>query len=445
MLKIGAENWKKTGNPLGTNDIMKTMFKRDIVVLLLSDGIMCGMTGVSWLLQLMIFKGYMDWDGAGWILQNVWQTIFIGANVGLPRIRDWPWSHTVFLVLHTLIMLMKQHSYAFYNGYLSSAYKKRQELLNKLKQLEQIEAVRSPSKSHSTTSAISPDYLDRPPSASEIKQRRRSLHSGSDPFSKDLEEIEAAIDLNRPLELEQIRVFEKVIRWEIDALTEELQGKAASTDLSYPNNLTVKNHYEWIVFPTLVYELEYPRAETINWRYVFEKVAATFGVIFVMIMTSQAFIYPVVMKTVVMKEAGMSLGERFKEFPWLLADLIFPFMMEYLLSWYVIWEAILNVLGEVTRFADREFYSDWWNSVSWDQFARDWNRPVHNFLLRHVYHSSISAMKVNKHTATLITFFLSACVHELVMWCIFKKLRGFLLILQMFQLPVCRISLLRVD
>lgn len=35
---------------------------------------------------------------------------------------------------------------------------------------------------------------------------------------------------------------------------------------------------------------------------------------------------------------------------------------------------------------------------------------VHNFLLRHVYHSSISSMRVNKQTATLITFFLSACV-----------------------------------
>lgn len=45
-------------------------------------------------------------------------------------------------------------------------------------------------------------------------------------------------------------------------------------------------------------------------------------------------------------------------------------------------------------------------------------------------------MKVNRHAATLITFFLSACVHELVMWCLFKKLRGYLLILQMFQLPV---------
>lgn len=436
MIKIGAENWRKTGSPLGTNDIMKYMFKRDVVLLLLSDGVVCGLTGVSWVLQLLVHRGYMDWDGAGWIVQHLWQTIFIGASVGWTQLRSWPWSHTVFLVLHTLVMLMKQHSYAFYNGYLSTAYKKRSELLRKLKQLEQIEAAQSSSSTQSTASAISPDYLNRRRSIHEIKQRQRSLHTGSDTFSHDLEDIDAALESNEPLDLEQIRVFERVVQWEIDGLTDELMGKSTSPERAYPRNLTFKNHYEYIVFPTLVYELEYPRTESIDWRYVGEKIAATFGIIFVMIAVSQAFIYPVVMKTENMKEVGVPLAERLMELPWTLSDLIFPLLMEYLLSWYVIWEAILNLLGEVTYFADREFYSDWWNSVSWDQFARDWNRPVHNFLLRHVYHSSISAMKVKKHTATLITFFLSACVHEMVMWCIFKKLRGYLLFSQMSQLPV---------
>ena len=46
-------------------------------------------------------------------------------------------------------------------------------------------------------------------------------------------------------------------------------------------------------------------------------------------------------------------------------------------------------------------------------------------------------MKVGKHTATLITFILSACFHELVMWCLFKKLRGYILVMQLCQLPVC--------
>ncbi|KAI7777174.1 hypothetical protein LA080_003906 [Diaporthe eres] len=393
LLKIGAENWKSTGSPLGTNDIMKSMFKRDVVVLLISDGVMCGLTGVSWILQVLIKNDYLDWNSSGWIIQNIWQTIFIGSTIGWTQLRQWPWSHTVFFVLHSLVMLMKQHSYAFYNGYLSSAHKKRAELLKKLKQLEHVEAVKSPSQTKPTALSISTDHLARRPSRNDVRQRRQSFHASCEAFSQDLEGIEAAINSNEPLDLEQIHVFEQIIKWEIDGLTEELQGKSATPGRAYPNNMTFQNHYEYIVFPTLVYELEYPRSERIDWSYVAEKAAATFGLIFVMMMVSQAFIYPVVMKTVRMKEAGLTLVERFGEFPWLLSDLVFPFMMEYLLTWYLIWEAILNLLGELTYFADREFYSDWWNSVSWDQFARDWNRPVHNFLLRHVYHSSISASK----------------------------------------------------
>lgn len=337
-------------------------------------------------------------------------------------------------------MLMKQHSYAFYNGYLSTAYKKREELRKKLKQLENTEPVQSSPQEKATATAVSPEYLTRRPSVNEVRLRRRSLHTGKDTFNADLEEIEATLESNKALDVEQIGVFKKIIQWEIDGLTEEVMGKATSADRAYPHNLTMKRHYEYIPLPTVVYELDYPRNDSINWQYVFEKVAAIVGIIFVMIMVSQAFIYPVVLKTMAMREADMPLAERLAEFPWILGDLVFPMLMEYLLSWYVIWEAILNLLGELTYFADRQFYNDWWNSVSWDQFARDWNRPVHNFLLRHVYHSSISVMKINKHTATLMTFFLSALVHELVMWCIFKKLRGYLLVLQMFQLPLVRLS-----
>ncbi|EFQ34062.1 MBOAT family protein [Colletotrichum graminicola M1.001] len=440
VVKIGASNWKATGNPLGTNDIMKIMFRRDVVVLLASDGVMCAATGVSWILQRLIFAGYIDWDGFGWIVQNIWQSVFIGSAVGLTLIRDWPWTHTVFFVLHAIIMLMKQHSYAFYNGHLSSAYKRRRSLFSELKQLDKVAPVECRSATSPSASTVSLSHLANPPSAAEIEVRRQSAAHARRSYQTDLDRISHAIESGEPLDADQIRVFERIIRWEVDGLTDELRGKATSVVRAYPNNLSLKNHYEYIVLPTLVYELEYPRSDSIDWFYVAEKTAAMFGIIFVMIMVSQAFIYPVVMQTLAMKETGMPLSERVRYFPWFLSDLVFPFLMEYLMGWYLIWEAILNILAEVTYFADRSFYDAWWNSVSWDQFARDWNRPVHIFLLRHVYHSSISSMKVNRHTATLITFFLSACVHELVMWCIFKKLRGYLLFAQMCQLPLVQLS-----
>jgi sterol O-acyltransferase len=91
-----------------------------------------------------------------------------------------------------------------------------------------------------------------------------------------------------------------------------------------------------------VYELEYPRQESVNWFYVAEKATATFGVIGVMIVVSTAYIYPVCQSIVQMKEDGIPLEERLKEFPWAFSDLLFPFMMEYLLSWYVIWECVVS-------------------------------------------------------------------------------------------------------
>ena len=41
--------------------------------------------------------------------------------------------------------------------------------------------------------------------------------------------------------------------------------------------------------------------------------------------------------------------------------LVFPFMVASLLIFFLIFECICNFMAEATRFADREFYQDWWN------------------------------------------------------------------------------------
>ena len=68
------------------------------------------------------------------------------------------------------------------------------------------------------------------------------------------------------------------------------------------------------------------------------------------------------------------------------------------------------------------------------EFSREWNIPVHHFLRRHVY--GASRPYVSRNMATLITFLISAFLHELVMGCITKKLRGYGFLAQMLQLPI---------
>jgi sterol O-acyltransferase len=71
MMKLAAENWRQYGNILGTNEIMGLMFHRDVMVLGLSDGVMCAATGFGLILQNLIFHGVIRWNKSGWIIQSV--------------------------------------------------------------------------------------------------------------------------------------------------------------------------------------------------------------------------------------------------------------------------------------------------------------------------------------------------------------------------------------
>lgn len=317
-------------------------------------------------------------------------------------------------------------------------YRRRNLLEQKLCQLDSLDVHQSPWPASCSAGTLTATGVDHSDDNDLSRRKNRGPKYSTDFFAEESQaaSISHAIETREPLDAEQISTFHCILATEVALLDEELRGKCTTTEKMYPNNLTFYNFVEWTCLPTLVYDLEYPRQERINWWYVAEKTVATLGVIWIMIVVSQAYIYPVVIETTRQKEAGMSLDERWKEFPWVVSDMLFPMLLEQLLSWYVIWECLLNVLAEVTRFADRGFYGDWWNSVSFDQYARDWNRPVHNFLLRHVYHSSISFFHLSKMQATFFTFLLSAIVHEVLMFCIFHKVRGYLFMFQLTQLPL---------
>lgn len=448
LVRVAALNWRTYGSVLGEAELLHMMFDRDIIVFGLTDGVMCLATAFGLILQKIIAREWLSWSKYGWIIQNLWQTFYLLAIITWTYYRDWPWQHTTFVLLHGFTFIMKQHSYAFYNGYLSQVFRRRRILQEKLQQLDEIDPVASPITSSRSWATSGAEVSDRSQSP-ELRRRKFSdaaikTSTNLSNEKSEVSSIAAAIDSGEPLDEDQLDAFSAVIRSEIKLLTEELTGKAASEANAYPNNLTVGNWFDWTCLPTLVYELEYPRQETRNWYYIAEKTLATFGCIWVMMVVSQAYIYPSVLLTVQMKESGMTLQERWNEFPWIVGDMLFPLLLEQLMTWYVLWECVLNVLAEITLFADRGFYGDWWNSTSWDQYARDWNRPVHTFLLRHVYHSSISTFKLSKGAATFVTFLLSACVHELVMLCIFRKVRGYLFAMQLLQIPLAAMSRTRL-
>ena len=122
--------------------------------------------------------------------------------VGWAFFREWEWPQTVFIVLHCLVFLMKQHSYAFYSGWLSNEYRRRQRLQSELALFDSNELSR--------TNSV-------------VEERERLIH-------------------------------------EIEQLDHDLTGKILGK-MKYPDNLTFANFWDYMLCPTLVYELEYPRTD----------------------------------------------------------------------------------------------------------------------------------------------------------------------------------------
>lgn len=207
--------------------------------------------------------------------------------------RDWPWTHTVFFVLHGLVLLMKQHSYAFYNGHLSTLYKDRTLLVSTLKKLHSRgDGAADASTGHSTSvpAAKSVRYSRRGSLWTRQHLSRTPSRDESEADEPEIDHIISEIDSDAPIAEGDMPVYDMILEDEIDYHTKELVRNTTAKERAYPNNLNLPNLAEYLLLPTVVYELEYPRTESVNWWYVLEKVAATIGILFVMNLLSQTFI-----------------------------------------------------------------------------------------------------------------------------------------------------------
>ena len=388
-------NIKDTGMPLRIQ--VWSLLTRNTWQLALSDLAMVGSTYLSLPLHKLFrnSKGWLRWERGGMAVQSVLQVLWVMVWVNWPFMLNWQWTAQVFFTLHLLTFLMKMHSYAFYNGHLSTT-EHRLSALDKPETASTAAAVRYPSSStHLNTSASSQEE--------------------SNPLEDSKQEA-----------LDQLR----------EDLARELTSPLGHS--TYPQNLTSANYLDYVLCPTLCYELEYPRTEKIIWMELFYKTLAVFGCIFLLTHTSEEFIVPPLKEAALRLKSVRSLIDQGLILAETVSMLLFPFMLMFLLIFLVIFEYMLGAFAEITCFADRHFYSDWWNSCDWLEFSREWNIPVHHFLRRHVY--GASRAHVSKNSATVITFLVSAAGHELVMGCITKKLRGYGFLAQMCQLPIVAVQ-----
>ena len=111
----------------------------------------------------------------------------------------------------------------------------------------------------------------------------------------------------------------------------------------------------------------------------------------------------------------------------------------WLLCFYFYFHLWLNLLAEVTAFGDKIFYKDWWNARTIESYWRNWNLPVHNWILRHLYFP-VTRMGASRLVGTFIAFLFSALMHELVISGSFGRVSMHAFVGMLGQAPLTFIS-----
>lgn len=89
FVQVSMHNYRDYGSILGTNQVMKLMFSHEVWLLGLTDGVMCAATAEGLLFQMLIQRGLLRWETGGWIVQNIWQSLYLAAVIGWTYFREW--------------------------------------------------------------------------------------------------------------------------------------------------------------------------------------------------------------------------------------------------------------------------------------------------------------------------------------------------------------------
>jgi hypothetical protein len=190
----------------------------------------------------------------------------------------------------------------------------------------------------------------------------------------------------------------------------------------WPSNVTLRNFVEFTTMPVLVYEPRYPRTQKTSGTYVARKTAELVGLHVVGLLVVERSILPVV------NNLSMPLYAK-------VVELLVPVSLVFLVLFFVVFDCIFPALAEITGLADRGFYGPWWNATSFADFSCLWNKPVHEFLLRHVHVAAIE-IGLSRKKAAMLTFLVSITLHEILITALLGSFRPYLAFFSIFQIPL---------
>ncbi|CAM9150445.1 diacylglycerol O-acyltransferase 1 [Lampetra fluviatilis] len=198
----------------------------------------------------------------------------------------------------------------------------------------------------------------------------------------------------------------------------------------YPDNLNYRDLYYFVFAPTLCYELNFPRTSRIRKRFLLRRIFEMLFLMQLMLGFIQQWIVPSIrnsMKPLIEMDVSRVVERLLK--------LAVPNHLIWLIFFYWFFHSCLNLLAEIMKFGDREFYRDWWNAQTVTYFWANWNIPVHKWCVRHFY-KPLLKRGFNKMHAQLGVFLLSAFFHEYLVSVPLRMFRIWAFMGMMAQVPL---------
>lgn len=195
----------------------------------------------------------------------------------------------------------------------------------------------------------------------------------------------------------------------LSAITDHKNNQDGATSVENNNQdgpTSIQSIIYFLFAPTLLYRTSYPRTQKINFYNVWINFYHFVILNFCLLLIVNHQLIPT------MKHFGERPITAIE-----LINMLYKIMLISLpvlfIFFFFFFESYLNLAAELTRFADRGFYQDWWNARGPDETFRKWNTLIHDFI-HEVFYKPI-AIKYGKKVAMLVVFTLSAALHEYVL------------------------------
>lgn len=161
--------------------------------------------------------------------------------------------------------------------------------------------------------------------------------------------------------------------------------------------------------PSLVYRDSYPRTPNVRWMVVFQHIVNVLGCIAFVFVVYRVFVMPHFEQA--QQAADGTVVQTLITSTFMCMT---PSMGLFLLTFFGVLHSWFNLWAELLTFADREYYTDWWNARNFGAYYRKWNVVVHEWLYYYVYRDVIrfSKGRIGRGGATTAVFVLSALFHE---------------------------------